>query len=253
MVYKTDYQEQQDNPARTFEGLYRLLAFADAVDSTDGLISCLAAELDGLAVHASLGEQKIALSPGKDYVMVALQLKAFTPGGDDSTEIGAAADSSEQAQAFKQQVAAQVEQLLWLAYRLQLEQLVEWLHRFIRSLCLFKASLLRNREDVYSRRVAEAAGASGMGMILQALKHSVLTQEVALSRAAAAHMAVLEPLGLTAQQKQPLVFNAMLRGDVLGIPQGTKVQVQLDLFGRSMLRINGDDHDVHLRVGNRAH
>uniref|UniRef100_A0A383VQJ4 Uncharacterized protein n=1 Tax=Tetradesmus obliquus TaxID=3088 RepID=A0A383VQJ4_TETOB len=49
IVYTADYESQEaaDNPARTFEGLYRLLAFADAVDSTDGVLQRMMADVSG--------------------------------------------------------------------------------------------------------------------------------------------------------------------------------------------------------------
>jgi hypothetical protein len=95
-------------------------------------------------------------------------------------------------------------------------------------------------------------GASGMSMILQALKSSVLTQAVSLAEPADEDMPALEPLTLTGEQMQPLDFDAMVGGEVLGIPQGTKVGVHLDLFGRPLVGINGDCFDVHLRIGSHA-
>uniref|UniRef100_A0A383VQL2 Uncharacterized protein n=1 Tax=Tetradesmus obliquus TaxID=3088 RepID=A0A383VQL2_TETOB len=132
IVYKADYeaQEQQDNPALTFEGLYRLLAFADAVDSTDGLMERLTADLSGLKLHAQLGEQQLVLCPGQgDYVIDDLQVERYPYGGYSFTYIGQKAANSEQQDAFIEQVAAQKEQLLWLAYRLQLEPLAQRLHK----------------------------------------------------------------------------------------------------------------------------
>jgi hypothetical protein len=153
--------------------------------------------------------------------------------------------------AFVQQVAAQTEQLLWLAYRLQLEELAQQLHGFIRSGCLFGNSLFRNGSEIFTARVLEAAGASGMDTACGPLFNSVLTQEVAFTGVADGERAVLQPI-LTAQRKQLLTFDAVVHGGVLGIANATKMHVSLDLFGKSRIQINDDVHLLQLRIGSRA-
>ncbi|WIA19689.1 hypothetical protein OEZ85_005617 [Tetradesmus obliquus] len=260
IVYKPDYeaQEQQDNPALTFEGLYRLLAFADAVDSTDGLMERLTADLSGLKLHAQLGEQQLVLCPGEgDYVIDDLQVERYPYGGYSFTYIGQKAANSEQQDAFIEQVAAQTEQLLWLAYRLQLEPLAQRLHSFVRSSCLYANSMLRGRvDDVFTPRVLDAAGASGMAASKQAVVDGVLLQEFVFGEYAEAAVngrtAVLEPLDLSEKQQEPLVLEAkVVHGSLIGIPSGSKVRLELDLFGKSTMQVNEDVHHLHLCIGRR--
>ncbi|WIA39973.1 hypothetical protein OEZ86_013403 [Tetradesmus obliquus] len=214
IVYTADYEAQEaaDNPALTFEGLYRLLAFADAVDSTDGVLQKLMADLSGLKLHAQLGEQQLVLCPGEgDYVIDDLQVERYPYGGYSYTYIGQKAANSEQQDAFIEQVAAQTEQLLWLAYRLQLEPLMQRLHSFVRSSCLYANSILRGRvDDVFTPRVLEAAGTSGMAASKQAVVDGVLLQEFVFGEDAEAAVngrtAVLEPLDLSEEQQEPLVL-----------------------------------------------
>jgi hypothetical protein len=202
IVYKADYeaQEEEDNPAHTFEGLCQLLAFADAVDSADGLMDSLMVEVHGLQLHglmdslmvevyglqlhAKLGEQQVVLSPSDgDFIVRDLQLLLCPFGGSTATRVGEAAANSKQMEDFTQQVAAQTEQLLWLAYRLQLEPVVKRLHGFIQALCMYHNSVLNSRvNDVFTPRVLEAAGASGMAASRQAVVGCVLPQELVFCR-----------------------------------------------------------------------
>lgn len=255
IVYTADYESQEaaDNPARTFEGLYRLLAFADAVDSTDGVLQRMMADVSGLQLHAQLGEQQLVLCPGEgNYLIVGLQLCCFQCGGDRYTNIGEPAASSEQAHAFKQQVAAQTEQLLWLTYKMQLEALLQRLHAFVQSCCLYQDYVLRDMVDaVFTPRVLEAAGASGMAASRQALVDSVLMQQVVFKKAVlSAQAAVLKPINLSSKKQELLQFEATVReSSLFGIPTATNVRVELDLFGASTMQVNDNKYSVRLYVG----
>jgi hypothetical protein len=263
IVYDADFEAQEaaDNPVLTFEGLHRVLAFADAVDSAHGVMKHWMSKLGELRLHAALGKQQLVLRPnGIDYMWLRasedseseLQLAGYPPGKLEPEGVGQPAASNEQKQAFKQQVAAQTEQLLWLAYRLQLQPLVHHLHGFIRSSCLSPISLLHGQEAaVITPRVLEAAVASGKHGVWQAVADSVRRQDVAFTDDAMLGdtAAFLAPLTLTQQQKQPLEFDAMLHADVMGIASGTKVRVYLDLFGESSIHLNQDIHTVRLRIG----
>jgi hypothetical protein len=213
--------------------------------------------LDALRLHAELGEQQLVLNPTEgDYLLTHSQLQVFPFGSNSGMAIGQQVANSKQMEDFSQQVAAQTEQLPWLAYRLQLEPLVQRLHGFIRSSCCYTASVLRNRvDDIFTPHVLEVAGTSGMAVSRQALVDGVLMQELVLADESwfACHhpIAALEPINLDEEQKEPLDFEAVLRGEVQGIPSGTTVHVCLDLFGLSSLQINEDKHMLHLRIGHR--
>ncbi|WIA19688.1 hypothetical protein OEZ85_005616 [Tetradesmus obliquus] len=255
IMYTADYESQEaaDNPARTFEGLYRLLAFADAVDSIDGVLQRMMADVSGLQLHAQLGEQQLVLCPGEgNYLIVGLQLCCFQFGEDRYTNIGEPAASSEQAHAFKQQVAAQTEQLLWLTYKMQLEALLQRLHAFVQSCCLYQDYVLRDMVDaVFTPRVLEAAGASGMAASRQALVDSVLMQQVVFRKAVlSAQAAVLKPINLSSKKQELLQFEATVReSSLFGIPTATNVRVELDLFGASTMQVNDNKYSVRLYVG----
>jgi hypothetical protein len=143
-AYEVEYQVQQpdQDPVCSVEGLYQLLSFADSVDSTRPVLKACCSRLHSLQLHAQLGQQHVALETNGTgyYFGIATQCLLHQPA---LTAVGItmdaapAAASAEERHAFKQQVAAQTEKLLWLAYRLQLQPLVQHLHCFIRALSYF--------------------------------------------------------------------------------------------------------------------
>jgi hypothetical protein len=258
-VYKADFEVQPEQDAakiRSFEGMYRLLAFADALDSTPGVLDSCLGDVSELELHANMGKQQLVLCPAKgDYTLASLQLLMQGFGGTEAEEeeLGVPAANKEQVQGFKQQVAAQTEQLLWLAYRLQLQPLVQCLHAFIRTCCLFDISLLRGRLDVvFTHRVLEAIGVSSLTCCKGAWINSVLCQDISFSDSIAG-AALLQPVGAAAAERgQQIVFDAVLKSEILGIAAGTQVKLRLDIF-RGRLYINGDEHVLHFRVGHHVH
>jgi hypothetical protein len=262
IVYRADFdrQEEEDNPTNTIEGLYQVLSFADAVDSTDGLVDQVMSQMYNCTLHVQLGEQQLVLEHyGVDYVWQQgpggeetgnLQLNCFPPGKSEGKVVGQPAATAQQKRVFVEQVAAQTEQLLRLAYRLQLQPLVEQLHGFVRSQSLFDYSLLRKQADaIFTPRVLEAAATSGLDDCQRAVADSVLRQDVVFADGIDDKAVFLEPLALTEEQQQPLEFDAVLRNGLAGIARGTKVHVQLDLFGTSSMHINDDKHRVRLCMG----
>jgi hypothetical protein len=266
-VYKADFEVQPEQDAakiHSFEGMYRLLVFADAVDSTPGVLASCLGNVSELKLHANLGEQQLVLCPAKeDYTLdsdsMQLEMRHCVQVGnitDAYDKLGVPADNKEQAQAFKQQVAAQTEQLLWLAYRMQLQPLVQCLHRFIRSGSLYDDSLLRGRLDaVFTDGVLEAVSVSSLNDCKGAWVNSVLCQDISFAASTAdvsTGAALLEHVDVEqAEQDLRTEFEAVLKSEVLGIAAGTKVTVCLEVF-KGRLFINGDEHKLHLRVGHRV-
>jgi hypothetical protein len=250
-AYEEDFeaQQQQDNPACSMTGLYQLLSFADAVDSTRPVLKACCAQLQSLKLHAQLGQTQLALETnGSGYYFIGegpqLTCQADVSKFGEAVEGAPVATTAEERQAFKQQVAAQTEQLLWLAHKLQLQALLQHLSRLIRALTCFKPSLLRDAVDaVFTPRVLEAAGVAGLPGGKQMLLNEACGELLKFTDS--------NITGLTEQQRQPIQFEAVLPSTSLRIPPGTKVAVQLDLFGSSTIRLGVYQHAVQLRIGPR--
>jgi ribosome-binding protein aMBF1 (putative translation factor) len=101
--------------------------------------------LEHLQLRVQFGEQQVELKTDGAGYPINSQSSQLYVLEDCSVLLRAVANargaSAEEQQAFKQQVAAQTEQLLWLAYRLQLQQLAKRLQNFIRSQHWFTRSL----------------------------------------------------------------------------------------------------------------
>lgn len=128
-----------------------------------------------------------------------------------------------------QQVAAQTEQLLWLAYRLQLAPLIEELHVFLRLTMPVVDGVLEHHVDaVFTERVLDAAlGSNKLGKdawIMQILHH-------VHALAPGSKHALFKPIGLTAEQQQRTSFRAVLQREFFEAPAGTEIEVTFDLLG----------------------
>jgi hypothetical protein len=251
-VREEDFQPQQlgEDPRCSVEGLYKLLLFADAVGSTKPVLKACCTQLRTLQLHAQLGQQQVALETDRSpYVFEhntnRLMCHPDLSSGGVYVEATPAAATAEEQQTFKQQVAAKTEQLLWLAYKLQLQPLVLHMHHYIRALSWFYTSLLRDADAVSTPRVLEVAGVANLLNGKQLLVNSVIGEVLQLSDIAVT--------GLSDEQRQPLKFNAVLQGSSLRTPQGATVPVELDLFGsshgRSLITVGANTFDVQLRIG----
>jgi hypothetical protein len=168
-AYEEDFEAQQkaDNPACSMTGLYQLLSFADAVDSTRPVLKACCAQLQILQLHAQLGPKQLALETNGTGYYFSKRTQLLMCCTDvskiaEQVEGAPAATTAEEQQAFNRQVAAQTEQLLWLAHKLQLQPLLQHLNRFVQALSWFTQSLLRHtRNAVFTPCVLEAAGVAG--------------------------------------------------------------------------------------------
>jgi hypothetical protein len=247
-VYGEVFEAQQPevDPARRVEGLYELLSFADAVGSTRPVLRACCAQLQHLKLRAQLRQQQVALDTNRISYFFGSATQRLLRQPDMSmnglcVEDDPTAVTAEEQQAFRLQVAAQTEQLLCLAYKLQLQPLVLHMHHFIRALHLSPNSLLNDADAVFTPRVLEAAVVSNLPDGKQLLVNGVVGEVLQLSDIAVT--------GLSDEQRQPLKFNAVLQSSSLRILQGAAVPVELDLFGRSTIKVGKNTYAVQLRIG----
>jgi hypothetical protein len=131
-VYGRPFEQQtpQQSTALSANELYQLLAFADAINSTKGplVTKTRTAELEQLSMQVSLEGGAVQLmmdgrpywfcrrrAAGQTQLMFSMKLLRSTNAMT----------------AFAAEVAAQCEQLLLMAHKLQLDQLLQWIRRFV--------------------------------------------------------------------------------------------------------------------------
>ncbi|WIA41200.1 hypothetical protein OEZ86_004815 [Tetradesmus obliquus] len=257
-AYGEDFeaQEPDQDPACSVQGLYMLLSFADAVDSTKPLLRACCSQLQRLQLHAQLGQQQVGLDTSEIGYFFHSNAKLHRqpiltkPG----TPMPAAPDaaSAEQQAAFKQQVAAQTEQLLWLAHRLQLQPLVQHMHSCVWAMSFFPETVLQELyDDIFTPRVLEAAGVASLPGGRQMLINSVRGELLTLADSYDFGPANLRPIGLSQEQQQPLKFNAVVACITVD-NQGATIAVELDLFGESLIKLGDCYFPVQLRIGPHA-
>jgi hypothetical protein len=148
---------------------------------------------------------------------------------------------------FRQRVAEQIEPLLHLAHKLELQDLIDRLHTFISSSAMKDTGILWGVLDaVFTDRVLDVALADGAtDAAKDAWIGSVLTAPCGFASDADPG-SLLEP---TSKVPDPLRFEAKLHDPLLGGQAGDKVRVTLDLFGESCIKIGGVRVPVVLQVG----
>jgi hypothetical protein len=243
---------QHMQPVISATQLYHLLAFADAVGSTRGVIRECVAVLDKLRVEVTVGEQVVQLgldSTPSYFAMSRSKLPdALFQGSNMVHSFSMAPEHVKQSVSpnttsdAAAEVAAQVEQLLFIAHKLQLQDLRQRVHAFITAaaaapvervdpvLAYRRRPLLSHSmlsPAVYSARVCEAAG---------------YTQEQAAA-AWASSLHQVQLLGMGNSQHRPLLklvdskpaameFKAELQDqDFAGIACNSQVDVVLDIAG----------------------
>jgi hypothetical protein len=253
-ILDCDFEAQEVEQSAA--SLYQLLVFADAVGSQRVLMkACVAAHAENTRFVLELRQQELQLDINGLYFFGSAEepnpLILFGRCSARSTgacTVGEAA-SLEERSAFMSQLAAQVEGLLYMAYKLQLDQLLLKVTKFIQSSMIFGlgSPLLWDFKDtIFSKRVMDAAAGSPEGRTAL-LDH--FTKVPCSFEERGSMKQLLKPVDLPADAKQPLKFAAVLMEGLLGVPAGSMVQVKLDLFGKSSLELIGvGTVDVHLSL-----
>jgi hypothetical protein len=223
--------------------LANLLAFADAVGtSRPALLACCRRfPLESLRVKAS--EETVALpldGRAHCYNFVSDELWSGRP---DATSIVAASITQEQAASMSTQVAAQLEPLVHLAYKLRLTDLQDQLHAFIHGAAMYSTGPLINRllleSAVFTDRVMAAADPQQKKA---AWIDSVVRVPCVIGGGEGALL-----VGVDDGAKQVLRFKAALGRPYMGIPTGTAVHVVVSVFnGGVYLSCDGGAHEQFL-------
>jgi hypothetical protein len=241
LIHGYDFEPSEEEAAVTAQDLYRLLAFADAVDSKKLLMEAIAKHrLDAVTFQIEVGEKHVQLALNKIYSFarsedpeLALQLME---GNFLSCRVVAVAASPEEKQSCMSQVASQVEQLLHMALRLDLHVLVKQLSHFITWSMAWNAIypfLAPVRDQILTPRVLEAAAASPTG---KAALSSSLAGETYTKCGGSDLWKLIAPINVPDALRGMLRFDAVLLEDVMGSAKGTIVPVELDLFTPGAVR-----------------
>jgi hypothetical protein len=129
----------QEQPVLTTTQLYQLLSFADAIGSTRGLVNAAIAELDQLRIQATLNGLAVQLELSDAPVWFELvsnhRPKVLHQGVDVTYKVPKTADGmfapASAVTGAAAEVAAQVEQLLFIARKLRLQELQQRVEAFI--------------------------------------------------------------------------------------------------------------------------
>lgn len=247
----TPFEEvpQQDDPANTLTDLVQLLAFADALGSSRGLLLSLDARVTSLRVLVQLGETSEPLASRCPYFKskTSPSLAFFARGDTFLSRTTAQAANPDQLEVAVQQLAQQVESLLYLACKLQLKNIQQLVVTFIFNNSYSEASMLRGvpMTGMLSERVlATAAGAHVIHEALASrLSSCVLSLEQPDTNRGSSSSSTafgLPQLQLDVEPADdfymlaPIKFTATLREDFVFFDKGQQVQVEMDLCGGSV-------------------
>ena len=230
--------EAQDETmaAPSADNLYQLLVFADAVDTNAAfLTAAVRAYLASLCFHVNLGSQELQLGAAGVFYCFSyekpLQLRKGKLAGGGG--IVAEAAKVEGKVAFMAQLAGQVEQLLYIGLKLQLQDLVDAVKGFIYASMIFDETaplLWTVRDQVFSNKVVDAAAGTGWGK--EALQRSVTGEYLS---------DILMPTAVPKELQEPVRFTASLSRDFMGENKGAEVPVTLTFRrgARDMVKIDG--------------
>lgn len=250
IVYGKPFEQQEKSPVHNITGLAQLLAFADAVGSSRGVLRALDARMsaDSLVAVVDIGDTEVILSCNCCYYFsdaTALPLTCLSPGQQASAcrpRTAAVANSAEDKARFCLQFAQQLEMLLFLAFKLQMTQLQQVLQTCISNNSCWTDSVLNTPaalDAIMSARMLSAGVTPGC----QSLRDAFITRSSAQLCAFAGgsgRQQLLKPLGLSAEQQQPLTFKAEALADFYCYRKGQVLKVELDLFGVSYMRLTLD-------------
>lgn len=210
-----------------------VLAFADAVGSSKAVIRVCyqRCPLNGLAVKIGEREVIVPLSGCLVYYSRSPANGGITLGTPSSVVGLEDGVSEQQFDSIRPQVATQLESLLHLAYKLQLDELQAQLHHFIHACSMSHASIFADfgllETSVFTERVMEAVGK-------QQVKAAWIQSIVGMP---AGKCGIDTHLCFEPRQGKELVhsFQATLRRPYMGAPAGTGVDCEFDL-GRGTMR-----------------
>jgi len=221
---------------RRFTSLAQLLAFADAVGSSRGLLLSLDRQSAPLAADVQLGERPVFIASDaccfhrpNERRLTWYPSPTYTSG---NYQRSIQAESDGEDEAAVQQLAQQIESLLYLAYKLSLVNIQERVLTFIFNNSFSSDSVLRGKvllEWVLSERVlATEAGAKASKL---ALASALSTKRVTLMDPAYRNSldSLLGPVTSEPASEEPVVrFKAECQRDFLGFKKGQEVQVEFD-------------------------
>jgi hypothetical protein len=224
---------------------------ADAVGATKAaLLSCLT-QLQTLELHVQVEQLQLQLDAGRCYLFSVVeegyQLYQCAPchlkQGED---IGEPTVSAAAMQEFCQQVATQTEQLLWLAYRLQLAPIIDRLHGIIRLTTPLPGGVLDGLADtVFSAHVLDAKlGSNKLGK--DAWIAHILQNVHGLKPGS--FNALFKPVDLSDEAIEPVVFKAILQREFFGAPAGTLLDVKFELLTSGRVSIGEFDFEAALQL-----
>jgi hypothetical protein len=263
------FEEGVPAAAASATQLYQLLALADAVGSSQGVLNACLAGLEELCFKVKVGEQEVQMKAGEITVcsMVASLMRTHMmtpvigalptgtaylampqPDGTCVLSVPAARQVAVMADAQQflpamRELAAQLEPLLYLAYHLQLVPLQEVLHGFIRqNTCAANSALVGHMEALLSPRVVQASVDSSVAK--RALLQLLVTEQRPLGP--------ITPEGLLLPAGGPessvVKFRAAL-AHLLPCSTSREVQdMQLDIC-KSQLVVGSIPYTVQLSVG----
>jgi hypothetical protein len=215
-------------------GLYQLLSFADAVGSSGGVLTACLQELWQLHFEVTVAETNILChSNASCFVFSDKDLVSQDLIGDES-EYQHSFESAEEVQEFCQKLSAQIEALLYIGHKLQLQRLLQLMHIFIFKCFTLPNGILQSKlHMVFSDRVLSAAlGTSSSNLVRNAYISSVLAPPCDTFGG----RQLLQPLGAPKLVGKDLQFKALVK-DPSFFGYNTyegEVDVRLSLFNSDL-------------------
>lgn len=257
-ILETVFEEQSDSGdtcyayyTETVAGLAQLLAFADAVGSRAGILRACIRHIDELVLQVQLPFNTFRLlTDGRAYYISRDHCLTYcSPTARSYSHTQFPDDEAEEA--FLQQAAQQTEALLFEAQRLQLQPLMDRLHSFVASGTFRDEAIFYGRlEDIFTERVLTAALPAHAS---QGAKEDWISSVLTLPCGFSQHQNVNHLLDVRSdpygRHRDPIFFSASLRQDFMGSRAGDRVDVEVDLFDRSVIQIGRVTWPVQLLLG----
>lgn len=227
-VTEDEMFEEQPNPSRHLSDFAQLLAFADAVGTSKGLLRVLCSGFQVLQAEVQ-GEAVYSLDLSARHTWYP-NFKLYSSSGGAFVGPAAKWSSQQERAAVEQQVVQQLEVLLYFAYKLQREGLQKQLRQAIVMNSSKKGSLLYNSTSgLASERVLAVTGSSTLAFV-----NSLVMQPLSF-RSGEGSQQLLEPVDLTGSHRLALRtnFDAKVLEDFMDYKAGDQVTIDLDLLQHS--------------------